>query len=98
MVKAGDCHCAWPCQGSRVCPAIIAGVGQPLQQQLRTYTINIVQQSWPAQRRGLANDQEHVLLTQFQDELLHTEVSSLSQQVLHGQAIETFNKLVELRR
>lgn len=75
-----------------------ASVGQPMQQQLRTYTTNIVQQSWPAQRKGLANDQERVLLTQLQGVLLHTEVTSMSQQVLHGQAIETFNKLVELRR
>ena len=72
--------------------------GQPLQAQLRAYTTAIVQQSWPAQRRGLANDQERVLLTRFQGGLLHTEVASASQQVLHGQAIETFNKLVELRR
>lgn len=75
-----------------------ASVGQPLQQQLRGYTTSIVQQSWPAQRRGLANDEERILLTRFQEQLLHTEVTSLSQQVLHGQAIETFNKLVELRR
>jgi hypothetical protein len=75
-----------------------ASVGQPLQRQLRTYATNIVQQSWPAQRKGMANDQERVLLTQFQGELLHIEVTSMSQQVLHGQAIETFNKLVELRR
>lgn len=75
-----------------------APLGQPLQQQLRAYTTSIVQQSWPAQRRGLANDQERVLLTQLQDRLLHTEVASGSQQVLHGQAVETFNKLVELRR
>ena len=33
-----------------------ASMGRPLQQQLRRYTESIVQQSWPAQRRGLAND------------------------------------------
>jgi hypothetical protein len=75
-----------------------ASVGQPMQQQLRAYATNIVQQSWPAQRKGMANDQERVLLTELQGELLHIEVTSMSQQVLHGQAIETFNKLVELRR
>ncbi|MGI4742416.1 MAG: hypothetical protein ACRYG7_45240 [Janthinobacterium lividum] len=73
-------------------------LGRPLQQQLRSYTASIVQQSWPAQRRGLANDQERLVLTHFQLQLLHTEVTTLSQQVLHGEAIETFNKLVELRR
>lgn len=72
--------------------------GQPMQAQLRAYTTSLVQQSWPAQRRGLANDQERVLLTHLQSELLRVEVASLSQQVLHGQAVETFNRLVELRR
>lgn len=38
------------------------------------------------------------MLTRFQLELLHTEVTTMSQQVLHGEAIGTFNKLVELRR
>ena len=75
-----------------------AAVGQPLQQQLRAYTESIVQQSWPAQRRGLANDQERVELTVFQRGLLHTEVTTMSQQVLHSEAIATFNRLVELRR
>lgn len=73
-------------------------VGQPLQTQLRAYTESIVQRSWPAQRRGLANDEERLELTQFQRALLHTEVTSMSQQVLHSEAIATFNKLVELRR
>jgi hypothetical protein len=75
-----------------------ARVGQPLQQQLRRYTESIVHQSWPAQRRGLANDQERLVLTRFQLELLHTEVTTSSQQVLHSEAVATFNKLVELRR
>lgn len=73
-------------------------VGQPLQQQLRAYTESIVQRSWPAQRRGLASDEERLELTRLQGVLLHTEVTSMSQQVLHSEAIATFNKLVELRR
>ncbi|WP_346771273.1 hypothetical protein [Hymenobacter sp. YC55] len=65
---------------------------------MRAYTEFIVRESWPAQRQGLANDAERQHLTRLQLDLLHTEVHSLSQQVLHGEAIETFNKLVELRR
>lgn len=71
---------------------------QPLQAQLRDYTEFIVQKSWPAQRQGMANDTERKVLTQFQLDLLRTEVQTMSQQVLHGEAIETFNRLVELRR
>ncbi len=71
---------------------------QPLQRQLREYTAFIVQKSWPAQRRGMANDMERTVLTRFQLDLLHTEVRTMGQQVLHGEAIETFNRLVELRR
>ncbi|MGI4883583.1 MAG: DUF4239 domain-containing protein [Janthinobacterium lividum] len=72
--------------------------GQPLQQQLRHYTEFIVHQSWPAQRRGLANDAERKVLTHFQLALLHTDVQSAAHQVLHGEAVATFNRLVELRR
>lgn len=73
-------------------------VGQPLQTQLRAYTQSVVQRSWPAQRRGLANDEERQELTQFQRQLLHTDIATMSQQVLHSETIATFNKLVELRR
>jgi hypothetical protein len=75
-----------------------ATVAQPLQQQLRGYTEFIVRKSWPAQRQGMANDTERKVLTKFQLALLHTEVQTGGLQVLHGEAIETFNKLVELRR
>jgi hypothetical protein len=73
-------------------------VRQPLQRQLRDYTQFIVQHSWPAQQRGLVNDTERKVLVAFQLDLLRLEVPSRAQQVLHGEAIETFNKLVELRR
>ncbi|WBO85122.1 bestrophin-like domain [Hymenobacter yonginensis] len=71
---------------------------RPLQAQLRSYTEFIVQKSWPAQRQGMANDTERRVLTRFQLDLLRTNVRTMSQQVLHGEAIETFNRLVELRR
>lgn len=73
-------------------------VGQPLQRELHEYTKFIVEESWPAQRRGMANDTERAVLTDFQLKLLRTNVSNPAQQVLHGEAIETFNRLVELRR
>ncbi|SNR81019.1 bestrophin-like domain [Hymenobacter mucosus] len=71
---------------------------QPLQRQLHNYTRFIVQESWPAQQRGLANDTERLVLTKFQLALLHTDVPTRALQVLHGEVIETFNTLVELRR
>ncbi|MBC6613167.1 DUF4239 domain-containing protein [Hymenobacter sp. BT507] len=73
-------------------------VGRPLQRELRGYTTFIVQQSWPAQRRGMANDTERLVFTDFQQRLLHTQIYSLTEQVLHSAAIDAFNHLVELRR
>ncbi|MCA8829877.1 DUF4239 domain-containing protein [Hymenobacter sp. BT728] len=73
-------------------------VGRPLQRELREYTEFIVQKSWPAQRRGMANDAERAVLTDFQLQLLRTNVQTPALQVLHGEAIGTFNRLVELRR
>jgi len=39
-----------------------------------------------------------VLLTHFQNQLLHTELATPREQTLHRQAIDTFDWLVELRR
>lgn len=69
-----------------------------LQTQLREYTQFIVQQSWPLQQRGLIHDGESQKLVDLQGPLMAYEPTSEGGIIIHAQAIQTFNSLVELRR
>lgn len=69
-----------------------------LRSTLRQYTKSIVNQSWPAQRRGQIYDGETGVLLKLQDSLLTIEPQSDGQRILHTEAIRVFNSIVELRR
>lgn len=69
-----------------------------LQEMLRVYTRNIIDESWPAQRRGLISETNTARIAEFFRTLAAFEPKSLSQQILHAEAIRQFNHYNELRR
>ncbi|QJD80660.1 bestrophin-like domain [Spirosoma rhododendri] len=67
-----------------------------LQGDVKEYTHFVIEKAWPAQRKGYIY--ETGLLTQFQNHLLPFEPRTKAQEVLHGETLVTFNRLVETRR
>ncbi|HEX5689994.1 MAG TPA: DUF4239 domain-containing protein [Roseiflexaceae bacterium] len=80
----------------------VSGYPEPdrsgLQQTLRTYTVQIITITWPAQMQGQIVDDGTRLLTTFQDELYRYEPATAGQQVLHAETLRQFNELITLRR
>lgn len=69
-----------------------------LQAELRSYTQEVITRAWPAQARGTLDDDATRLLTTFQRELTRFEPATPGQQILHAEALDTFNELITLRR
>jgi hypothetical protein len=69
-----------------------------MRQHIKTYVTVIINQSWPAQRRGLLPDSETVVLNQFQKRLLNQGGLSPEQLVVHSETIRAYNGLIDLRR
>jgi len=78
----------------------LSGYPEPIRSALRTdlklYTQTIIKKVWPAQREGYLYETN--LMTTFQDDLLPFDPLTPGQQALHGETIQTFNRLVEARR
>jgi hypothetical protein len=80
----------------------LRGYPQPskgaLRDDLRVYTRNVIDRSWPLQKQGIVPTEESHLMTKFIDDLLSFEPSKKSEEILHGEALRQLNSLVELRR
>jgi hypothetical protein len=78
----------------------LSGYPQPtrqlLQDDVKKYTRFVIEKAWPAQRKGYIYETD--LLTQFQNDLLTFEPRMKAQEILHGETLGTFNRLVETRR
>jgi hypothetical protein len=69
-----------------------------LQAQVREDTIFLIQQAWPAQRRGKPTDVATPRLSALEQELVRFEPVTLGQQVLHGETFRHYNEVAGLRR
>ena len=80
----------------------LRGYPQPsrraLRDDLRDYTRNVIDKSWPEQQRGTVPKEESHLMAKFIDDLLSFEPSKKSEEILHAEALHQLNSLVELRR
>jgi hypothetical protein len=80
----------------------LRGYPQPsrraLRDDLRDYTRNVIDRSWPLQQQGIVPTEESHLMTKFIDDLLSFEPSKKSEEILHAEALHQLNSLVELRR
>ena len=75
-----------------------APLSAQLQEDLRSYVREVVDHSWPLQRRGIMPVGTNAILGQLQAHLLHFAPKDLGEQVLHAEAFKQFNQLVEARR
>jgi hypothetical protein len=71
---------------------------EELHAKLRDYTRFLIEQTWPAQRRGELLGDENRLLDEFQGQLYANEPDSDHLRMVQAEALRTFNELVELRR
>jgi hypothetical protein len=69
-----------------------------LQADLRKHTQDVIQKSWPLQRKGLVPSETNQTLWRFQADMESFQPSNSSQSILHAEAFRTYNNLVELRR
>ncbi|MBB6145593.1 uncharacterized membrane protein YhaH (DUF805 family) [Silvibacterium bohemicum] len=73
-------------------------VSSKLMADLRAYTREIIDKSWPLQRKGISPGGADEILSSVQEDILNFEPKSLGQQVLHAEVFRQFNQLVEARR
>jgi ABC-type multidrug transport system fused ATPase/permease subunit len=69
-----------------------------LRDELRDYTRNVIDKSWPEQQRGIVPKEESHLMAKFIDDLLSFEPSNKSEEILHGEALHRLNSVIELQR
>jgi hypothetical protein len=65
---------------------------------LRAYTIDVVDRAWAEQRRGEVPHEGTDLLNELEHLLYAFEPSSAGQTIVHGEALESFNRVIEFRR
>jgi hypothetical protein len=78
------------------------GYPQPVQGELRPllvrYTHNVIEVSWPAQRRGLVPSDGTDVLNELHRAMIAFEPATDGQRIVHAGALNAFNRLTELRR
>ncbi len=65
---------------------------------LRAYTREVIDNSWPQMRRGIIPVGSAPMIDSFQAHLLQFNPTTMGEQVLHGESYRQFNSLVEVRR
>ena len=71
-----------------------------LHAKLREYTVFVIEEAWPAQRKGLGQtlDRGTKLMDEFQAKLYAFEPSTQGQAALHQETLSAYNHLLEYRR
>jgi Protein of unknown function (DUF4239) len=80
----------------------LSGYPQPIrgsmEDKLRDYTSNVIDKSWPQQRKGIVPSAGSERITEFYDELLKFQPSDKREEVLFAETLRQFNNFVEARR
>lgn len=80
----------------------IGGYPSPLREELsvklREYADLVINQDWPAQKRGKSLDGGMKILTDFQNLQFSFEPTTAGQGALHAEALRAFNNLADCRR
>ena len=69
-----------------------------LQAMLRDYTRYVIEEAWPAQRRGVIPEGGTARTTAFQNRLLAFQPQTRSEAILHAETIDQFGVFVDYRR
>lgn len=62
------------------------------------YTRDVIEESWPQQRRGIVPTDGTERVTAFFDGLLTFKPTDKSEEIIHAETLRQFNRFVELRR
>jgi hypothetical protein len=80
----------------------LGGYPQPqrdaMHQVLRDYTVQIIQEAWPMQRRGQIPRQGVEWMDRLQAQLYGFEPTTESQKFIHAETVRAFNQLIQQRR
>ena len=80
----------------------LIGYPEPMRTEFRAmlvrYTRFVIEEAWPAHRRGELPHAGTEMLTDFQRKFYVFEPTTDAQRVVHGQAMRAFNDLIEARR
>ena len=78
------------------------GYPQPIRDQLKQalirYTQFVIDEAWPAQRRGEVPSGGTAVLSDFERLIIGFQPTTDAERILHTEALHTFNALVEYRR
>jgi hypothetical protein len=69
-----------------------------LQQELREYTQNLIEEAWPLQQRGKVPTGGVERMNRFQSILTSFEPATESQKLLHAQTLAAYNYVIQARR
>ena len=73
---------------------------EELRQKIREYTVFLIDEAWPAQKRGDGQtiDGGTLILDDFQFKLYAFQPANASQSALHSEVLRAYNSLIEYRR
>jgi hypothetical protein len=80
----------------------LGGYPAPLRDEtreiLRGYTLQIIEEAWPKQQRGVIPHEGVAWMDRIQGRLFAFEPSTDGQRIVHAEALHAFNSLVQQRR
>ncbi len=82
----------------RVSGALPEPAGSELQGQLRDYTREVIDRSWPAQRQGIVPAGASPLVAAFLDRLYRFEPATMREQTVQAEAMTLANEMVQVRQ
>jgi hypothetical protein len=83
----------------RDCAGYPEPVGSAMQGKIREYIVTVIEQDWPAQKRGVPVPRGgSLVLDDLQSRLYSFEPANGSQSALHSETLRAYNHLVEARR
>jgi hypothetical protein len=69
-----------------------------LESMMRDYTRFIIEQEWPAHRKGIALEKGDVVLDQLENEVMSFEPKHEREKIAHAEVVRSLDKVVEQRR
>jgi hypothetical protein len=80
----------------------VSGYPSPIREDLRAtlreYTVFLIEESWPAQKKGQILPRGTAIMDDFQRRLYTFEPTTQGQFALHSEALRAYNNLIEYRR
>ena len=71
---------------------------EELQGKLREYTVFLIEESWPAQKKGQILPRGTAIMDEFQNMLYTFEPATEGQIAVHAETLRAYNNLIEYRR